>query len=126
MKKPKRIPKFDKYISVGDYVTWERNGFTLKAVIDFDPCSSIDDYEFDSKSQVQRWKNNDWFFGGVVISTYLDGILIDNSVSLWGLEVNMCKNRHIADVLADLEPEALHNATKVCKKLQQTLLNVLT
>ena len=119
------MQKFNDYIVIGDYVEYtptENNprGFTIRATIMEDTDSSPHDYDCYTEEQIKQWKNDEWFFCGIVLSVYKAGVcLSDRAASLWGIECNFpnASNSYLSDIVRDLEPEALQEAEAVLKKL---------
>ena len=117
--------KFNDYIVVGDCVEYtpaENNprGFVIRATITEDCDSSLFDYECYSEEQIKQWKNDEWFFCGIVLSVYKAGVcLSNNAASLWGIECNFpgTSNDYLLDVVKELENEALQQAEIILKKL---------
>jgi hypothetical protein len=123
MKKPK-FPQFDAYACIGDSITWHKDGFDLTATLEHDQDSHVDDSEWYSPIKIKQWKNDDWFFVGVVISVSKNNIeLLDHAASIWGTECNFNKrsNRHLAGLAQDMESEAISAAkvriTEICNVL---------
>lgn len=119
------MQKFDNYIVIGDFVEYtpaENNprGFVIRATIaedfDFTPFDSVQYTE----EQVSLWRSESWFFCGIVLSVYKNGVCLSaNAASLWGLECNFpnASNSYLSDVVKDLESEALQEAETVFQKL---------
>ena len=62
---------------------------------------------------MEAWRNDEWFYCGVVISVRFDGIEIDDHASsLWGIEANYpdSDNAYLAEVANELLPEAIDAA----------------
>ena len=59
------------------------------------------------------WKNDEWFYCGVILSVAIDGIILDDhAASLWGIEANYpgSDNAYLSEVANELLPEALEAA----------------
>jgi len=59
------------------------------------------------------WKNDDWFYCGVILSVALEGITLDRfAASLWGIEANYpdSDNSYLSEVANELLSEALAEA----------------
>lgn len=117
--------KFNEYIIIGAYVEYtpkENNprGFTVRATIAEDSTSSPHEYECYTEEQIEQWRNDYWFFAGVVLSVYKAGVcLSDHAASLWGIECNLggTSNDYLLDVVKELENEALQEGETILQKL---------
>ena len=117
--------KFDNYVVIGDYVEYtpaENNprGFTIRAIIAEDRDTSPSDYDCYTREEIEQWKNDEWFFCGVVLSVYKAGVCLSaNAASLWGVECNFpgTSNDYLLDVIKKLENEALQEAEIILQKL---------
>lgn len=117
--------KFSNYIVIGDFVEYtpkENNphGFTIRATISEDYDSSPSDYDCYTEEQIKQWKNDDWFYCGVILSVYKAGVCLSaNAASLWGIECNFpnASNSYLSDIVKDLETEALQEAEIILQKL---------
>lgn len=119
-----RIPHFDKYICVGDYITWQKDGFTFTATIHDDLDTTPDGADCYSEKKIQAWKDHDWFFCGIVISAEKEGVkLSDHAASLWGIECNYNKkaNCYLRTVCTELQDDALIEANMQAQKIIQAL-----
>ena len=59
------------------------------------------------------WKNDEWFYCGVILSVAIDGLTLDRfAASLWGIEANYpdSDNAYQTEVANDLLPEAIAEA----------------
>lgn len=117
------IPEFDRYVCPGDSIQWEYRGFTLGANIVYDANTHITDFECYSDEDVTRWKENDWFFGGIVITASKSGIVLaEHAASLWGIECNIVKeNSYLTSICAELQDEAIEVAEKEKDRIIQAL-----
>ena len=122
-----KIPQFDTYVCVGDSITWQAEGFDLTASIEFDEDARPDDFDCYSPIKIKQWKNDEWFFCGVVLSVSFNGVaLADHAASLWGVDCNYNKlsNRYLSEVAKELEGEALgyakHARASMLEKLGVT------
>ena len=121
--------KFNDYIVIGDYVEYtpaENNprGFVIRATIMEDTNSSPHDYDCYTEEQIKQWKNDEWFFCGIVLSVYKAGIcLTNNAASLWGIECNFTgtSNDYLLDVIKELETEALQEGDAILHLLQKLI-----
>ena len=116
--------KFNNYIVIGDYVEYtptdsNPRGFVIRATISEDCDTTPFDYDCYTEEQIKQWKNDDWFFCGIVLSVYKAGIcLSNNAASLWGIECNLCgNNSYLAEVVQELQEEALQEAEIILQKL---------
>lgn len=119
-----RIPDFDKYVCVGDYITWQKDGFTFTATIHDDLDTTTDDTGCYSEKKMQAWKEHAWFFCGIVISAEKNGVkLSDNAASLWGIECNYNKkgNAYLRTVCMELQDDALIEAKIQVQKIIEAL-----
>lgn len=121
------IPQFDRYVCIGDSVTWQCEGFDITARIEFDDSSRPEDSECYTPRQIAAWRRDEWFFCGVVLSVELNGVeLSDHAASLWGLDCNFPSrkknpNYYLSEVCAELESEAIA-AAKVAREKMLTAL----
>lgn len=117
--------KFDNYVVIGDYVEYapENNnprGFIIGATIAEDYGTAPEEFDCYAEEQIKAWRNNEWFFAGVVLSVWKNGIcLSDNAASLWGVECNFpgSDNSYLSEVVEELETEAMQEAENILKKL---------
>lgn len=117
--------KFNDYIIIGDFVEYtpaENNprGFTIRATINEDCDSTPYDSECYSEDEIRQWKNDDWFYCGVILSVYKAGVCLSaNASSLWGVECNFpgTSNDYLLDVIKELETEALQEGEYILQKL---------
>ena len=117
--------KFNDYIIIGDFVEYtptENNprGFVIRATISEDCDTTPFDYDCYTEEQIKQWKNDDWFFCGIVLSVYKAGVCVsDHAASLWGIECNFtnASNSRISDIVEELETEALQEAEIILQKL---------
>ena len=123
------MQKFNDYIVIGDYVEYtptENNprGFVIRATIAKDCDTSPSDYDCYSEEEIKQWKNDNWFFCGVVLSVYKAGVcLSDHAASLWGVECNFpnTSNSYLSDIVRDLETEALQEGDAILHLLQKLI-----
>ena len=122
-----KFPQFDRYACIGDSITWKKNGFDITATIEADTDSHVNDSECYSKKQIEAWKNDEWFFVGIVLSISRNGVeLSGNAASLWGVECNFPSrrknpNRYLATVAQELESEALKTAAVEIARIKVAL-----
>ena len=135
--------KFDSYVCGGDSITCEAQSYSVTArIADDDTPDSPDQRQdgfwpslypndagfigagngwrdrFDkAQAHAERvmaaWKNDEWYYCGVIISVAIDGIVLDDhAASLWGIEANYpdSDNTYLTVVANELLPEALEAA----------------
>lgn len=125
-----KIPQFDRYVCAGDTVQWEHEGFNITARVEYDQETRPEDSECYTPRQVAAWKNDEWFFCGVVLSVELNGVqLSDHAASLWGIDCNFPSRRknpntYLSEVCADLESEAIEHARAEVKRMLEALQGV--
>lgn len=100
---------FDKYACVRD--TIRRNitdSVAVVARLEYDQDSTPYDFDCYSAADINRWKAEEWFYGGVVLSIEVDGEKVrDHVASLWRIDVNFGEdNSYLAEVANDLLEEA--------------------
>lgn len=125
MKNPK-FPQFDSYACVDDTITWSSQGFELTATLVQDDDAHVNDSECYSAAKIKQWKNDEWFFVGVVLSVSRNDVEIsDHAASLWGVECNYNKksNKYLAEVAQELEAEALTEARERAAKMVAALID---
>ena len=123
-KEETKFPSFSPYACIGDKITWVIDGLLLTATIKGDDYSKPQDFESDLPEVVQAWKNDDWFYCGIVVSVEKQGIMIDeNAASLWGIAVNYpgASNEYLSEVAQDLESEALTAGKAEMQRMIQVL-----
>ena len=132
--------KFDDYVCLGDTITCTVDGYTVTARIAHDETRDAPDerqdgfwpslYKDDAgfigagngwrdrfdKAQafaervMAAWKNDDWFYCGVILSVAIEGITLDKfAASLWGIEANYpdSDNAYLTEVANELLGEAM-------------------
>ena len=122
--KNSKIPKFDAYVCVGDCVHWQHEGFDLTATVVHDHSTHIDDFDCYSAVKIKQWKNDEWFFCGIIISVEKNDVLLsDHAASLWGIDCNYNKtsNKHLSEVCAELQDEAIKTAKTEEKRIIKAL-----
>jgi hypothetical protein len=115
--------KFQSYVCIGDSVEWTTGGFDLKATIRHDHDTKPEHYECYSEEQITRWKNDEWFYCGLVVSVSFNGVpLTDHAASLWGIDCNLGEdNKYLDDVAKELEGEAIEEARIALMILREKL-----
>ncbi len=89
-----QIPKFDSYICAGDNVSWEQDGFTLRAEVEYDEDTRPSDFDCYSKVKINQWHKNYWFFGCIHITATKRDIEL-SEVYLSGVEINFNKKSNL-------------------------------
>lgn len=117
------FPQFDKYVCVGDTITWNKDGFDFTARIAHDYDTKPTDFECYTPEDVQRWKNDEWFYCGVVLAVTLQGIDLDHhAASLWGIDCNFGDdNAYLSEIAQELEHEALETARAEVARIREVL-----
>lgn len=146
--------KFDSYVCIGDSITCTVDGYTVTARIAHDETPDAPDERQDgfwpslykddagfigagngwrdrfdkAQQQAERimaaWKNDEWFYCGVILSVAVEGITLDRfAASLWGIEANYpdSDNAYLTEVANELLAEALETA-KAERKRQCAIL----
>jgi hypothetical protein len=122
-----QFPRFDKYACTGDTITWKAEGFDLTATLEQDHDTKPTDYDCYDTEDVQRWRDDEWFYVGVVLSVSLNGVeLSDHAASLWGVDCNFndTSNAYLAEVAQELEAEALNTARTEAARIRAALQGV--
>lgn len=118
------FPQFPAYACQGDRIEWTAEGFDIVARLEYDTDSNPEDVECYSPEDVQRWKNDDWFYVGVVLSVSRNGVeLSDHAASLWGVDCNFSdtSNAYLSEVAQELEAEAIANARREVVRIREAL-----
>lgn len=117
------FPQFRAYVCEGDTITWKAEGFDLCARVKYDSDSKPQHYDCYESKAVERWKDDEWFYCGVIVSVSLNGVeLSDHAASLWGIECNFGDdNAYLADVAQDLQTEALTAARQELTRMRKAL-----
>jgi len=135
--------KFDSFVCIGDAITCEVDGYTVTACIAHDETPDAPDPRQDgfwpslypndagfigagngwrdrfdmAQARAERvmaaWKNDEWFYCGVILSVAFDGLTLDRfAASLWGIEANYpdSDNAYLSEVANELLFEALEAA----------------
>lgn len=120
------FPQFDAYVCAGDTITWKAEGFDLAARLEHDTDTKPTDSECYSADDIQRWKNDEWFYGGLAVSVSLNGVeLSDHAASLWGIDCNFGNdNSYLAEVAQELQAEAIETARAEAVRIRAALEEV--
>ena len=128
--------KFDSFVCMGDSISVDHDGFTISARIEFDDQYTIDDDDAHNVDQSvtgcddeqqetllknrRAWMENEWWYGGVVLSVSKNDIMLDeHAASLWGIEINYptSDNGYLTDVANELLSEALERGHDAIESL---------
>ena len=113
--KTSNFPQFAKYACVGDSITWQLEGFDIVAHLEYDTDTKPTDSDCYAPEDVQRWRDDKWFYVGVVLSVSRNGVeLSDHAASLWGIDCNFSdtSNAYLSEVAQEMESEAIECAKK--------------
>lgn len=95
--------QFDKYACVNDSITCTIGKYTFKATIEHDLDSSPNDCDCYSESDIARWKNDEWFYCGIVLSCEYNGVALECNESLWRIDTNFGEdNNYLTEVANEL------------------------
>ena len=109
------FPQFAKYACVGDSITWQLEGFDIVAHLEYDTDIKPTDSDCYAPEDVQRWRDDKWFYVGVVLSVSRNGVeLSDHAASLWGIDCNFSdtSNAYLSEVAEEMEDESVECAKK--------------
>lgn len=124
MNQKTNFPQFPTYACEGDRIEWTAEGFDIVARLEYDTDSNPEDVECYSPEDVQRWRNDEWFYVGVVLSVSCNGVeLSDHAASLWGIDCNFSNtsNAYLSEVAQELEAEAIANARAEVVRIREAL-----
>ena len=127
MVKKIKFPQFNSYTLEGDSITWEKEGFTLIARLQYDTDTKPMQYECYSPLKIKQWKNDGWFYVGVIVSIVKNGVVLDtHACSLWGVECNYNKtsNKYLATVAKDMESEVIEIGKREVERMIKALQTV--
>ena len=122
-----QFPQFPAYACTGDTITWTAQGFDLTATLEQDTDTKPTDFDCYAPEEIQRWRNDDWFYVGVVLSVSLNGVeLSDHAASLWGVDCNFndTSNAYLAEVAQEMEVEAIKEAKTQAARIRAALQEV--
>lgn len=148
---------FGEYIRIGDSISTEIDGVTYTARIEYDddaespeqrdeglfpsrdpgtagyigenPTQSFEEQQAFAQRVVASWKNDEWFYCGIVIritktieikNHHVNTIILsDNAAALWGIECNYpdSDNAYLNEVANELLEEAQVFCKEVLKQL---------
>lgn len=118
------FPQFSAYACQGDRIEWTAEGFDIVARLEYDTDTNPTDFDCYDTEDVQRWKNDEWFYVGVVLSVSRNGVeLSDHAASLWGIDCNFSdtSNTYLSEVAQELEAEAIANARREVVRIREAL-----
>lgn len=124
MNKKTNFPKFPDYACQGDEINWSFDGFDFVARLEYDADTRPDDSDCYSPYDFARWKNDQWFYVGVVLSVSRNGVELSNhAASLWGIECNFNEtaNLYLSEVAQELEAEAIAYARREVFRIREAL-----
>lgn len=95
---------FKNYACIGDAIDVSVGDVTVTATIEFDDTSKPSDYDCYREPDVERWRQDEWFYCGIVLSIHVDGVVVSkHEESLWGIEVNFGDNNdYLTQVANDM------------------------
>ena len=105
---------FDEYACPGEYIEEVIGDYVIRATLEYDSVTRPTDYECYDNAQIEAWRKDEWFFGGVCMSASCNGVHLNLCTSLWGLEVNLPggTNEHLTEVANEMLDAALGEATR--------------
>lgn len=118
------IPNFNSYAMAGDFIAWESEGYTIRATLHNDTDTHVQGFDCYSQEEIQAWKNDEWFYVGVVLSVSYNGIkLEDHAASLWGIDCNFPggTNAYLSECALELQDEAIESAKVKHKQMIRAL-----
>ena len=86
--------QFNNYACENDSITCTIGKYEFTAKIVYDPDYNPNNDDCWNESDIARWKNDEWFFCGIVLSCKYNGISIPCSESLWGIDCNFGNNNY--------------------------------
>lgn len=118
------FPQFPAYACQGDRIEWTAEGFDIVARLEYDTDTRPEDSDCYDTEDIERWRNDEWFYVGVVLSVSRNGVeLSDYAASLWGIECNFSdtSNAYLSEVAQELEAEALETARAEMARIREAL-----
>lgn len=128
---PKFTESFGEYVVPGDFITVHVNGLEFFATVVHDEDANIDDDDSHNIDQAvtgcdddqqkkliaarEAWKNDEWFYCGIVISVnHGDDEILANAASFWHIDVNYPEsdNSYLKTVANELIEEAIEATRK--------------
>lgn len=133
---------FDKYVCVGESITCQLGNLTIRARVERDPDYTIDDDDCHNTDQSVTGCSDEefarllearkayfcgrWWYGVVVLSVELDGVVIqDYAATLGAIEINYPNgdNKYLLEVANELLDENKGSIRKSAKEFATKLLN---
>ncbi|PQA88295.1 hypothetical protein [Hyphococcus luteus] len=144
--------RFAAFVCEGDSISCETQGFEIVARIVRDDCGDAPDQRQDgfwpseyigdpgfigpgnnwrmrladaqarAEAIMEAWRNDEWFYCGVVLSVSLDGVMLDEAAaSLWGVEANYpgTDNAYLTEIACELLPEAIDAGNDIAERLSR-------
>lgn len=124
MNQKTKFPQFPAYACEGDRIEWTAEGFDIVARLEYDTDAKPTDFDCYDTEDIERWRNDEWFYVGVVLSVSRNGIeLSDHAASLCGIECNFndTANAYLSEVAQELESEALDTARAEVVRIREAL-----
>lgn len=118
------FPQFPAYACEGDRIEWTREDFDFCARLVYDTDTKPTDSECYDTADIERWRADEWFYVGVVLSVSRNGVeLSDHAASLWGIDCNFSNtsNAYLSEVAQELEAEALDTARAEVARIREAL-----
>lgn len=142
--------RFQTFVCEGDSITCDMEGFEVVAQIVRDDCTDAPDQRQDgfwpslykdspgfigagpnyrqrfdaaqakAEAVMQAWRDDEWFYCGIVLSVSREGIVLDAiAASLWGIEANYpdLGNDDLNTIANELLPEALDTGRAAIQRL---------
>lgn len=125
------------FVTVGDTINVSLEGFDFTVKVEHDAetnphtmtsagdCFDLtcNEYKEENAKHLARWDSDEWFYSGLVVSAFFNGVLLDNCIaSLWGLETNILgENLYLNEEAHKLCNEAV----ELAKKARQNMLEKL-
>jgi|TARA_R100000458_G_C8250511_1_gene227544 hypothetical protein len=126
--------QFNNFVCAGDTIRDNVNGWGVRVSVLHDSDYHIDDDDMHSENQAltglneeahkslmaarTSWFRNDWFYGGVSVSIYREGVELAEQ-SIWGVEVNYpnSNNEYLMELANELLEECFTEAHHKIEKL---------
>ncbi len=114
---------FSSYVCPGDSVTFGHGKFAFNVRLEFDDISTPYDFDCYNESDIERWKNDEWFYGGLVVSVWYNEIQLSHNItSLWGIECNFDENNSfLTEQAGELIEEVKGEAKELLKNIREKL-----
>ena len=131
---------FDRFVCVGDRLTFRHGDFVFDATIRHDEDRNIDDDDChntdqnvtgcDDEQQKKllearaAWSRDEWFYCGVVLSvSHKCGARWGHLESLWGIEANYpdSDNSYLTEVANEMLPQAVAKIGELIEDLKNSI-----